>query len=125
MRWKQRRLNMDQIPQNPSESTKRRNPHLYGVGALESAKPEPNQRGQSQNRPLEGSTATVGICIRLVSFRKKLLDDDNFAAGAKPLRDAIARSLAIDDADPRVKWAYSQVLTDGPHGVLVLISVRS
>lgn len=65
---------------------------------------------------------SVGYCVTIVSFRRKPVDDDNLITGAKPLRDAIATSLGIDDADRRFLWEYGQVITRGAEGTLVNIS---
>lgn len=52
------------------------------------------------------------------------MDSDNFIAGAKPLRDAIAKSLGVDDGDPRLRWSYGEALSPGPAGVLVIVSAQ-
>ena len=39
----------------------------------------------------------------------------------KPLRDAIAAELGMDDADPRIRWQYGQTETRGAEGVLVMV----
>lgn len=49
------------------------------------------------------------------------MDDDNLAGGCKPLRDAIAESLGVDDGDPRVEWEVEQVQTRGREFVLVRV----
>jgi hypothetical protein len=49
------------------------------------------------------------------------MDSDNLIAGLKPLRDAVALHLGLDDADRYIDWAYAQVTTTGPVGVVVLI----
>jgi hypothetical protein len=60
--------------------------------------------------------------VELVQFRRRLLDPDAVAAATKPLVDAIADTLGVDDADPAVEWEWSQVRTSGEEGVLVKIS---
>lgn len=68
------------------------------------------------------SKSSVAICrIRLTTFRKRLLDEDAISFATKPLRDLIAADLGIDDADPRVKWEWSQVETRGVEGVVVTV----
>ena len=64
----------------------------------------------------------VGYIITITSYRRKLLDDDNLIAGAKACRDSIAASCGVDDADPRLRWEYRQLQTDGAEGTLVTIS---
>jgi ABC-type phosphate/phosphonate transport system substrate-binding protein len=63
----------------------------------------------------------LAVCVTIIRFGVKELDDDNLAAGAKPLRDGIAASLGVDDADPRVLWQYAQVIEGGRSGVAVKI----
>lgn len=62
----------------------------------------------------------MGACIISLSVQgRRRMDDDNLVASLKPLRDAIARSLGIDDGDSRVVWQYSQTETRGQQGVIV------
>lgn len=46
------------------------------------------------------------VCLQRVARRS--MDDDNLRGALKAVRDALAQILGIDDADPRVSWAYSQ-----------------
>lgn len=67
--------------------------------------------------------ATPVLTIHLVVHRKpgKLFDGhDNLRSALKPLVDAIAASLGIEDKDPRVVWEYSQAEHRGPDGVVVI-----
>ena len=57
-----------------------------------------------------------------MAFRHRALDDDNLTGGLKPLRDAIATTLGLDDGDPRLKFTVHQCVGRGPEGVLVRIS---
>lgn len=52
----------------------------------------------------------VEVSVTLIAVRKGKLDDDNAIASCKHLRDCIARTLGVDDADPRVRWEYGQVI---------------
>jgi hypothetical protein len=63
----------------------------------------------------------VVILVEIIRFGRKELDYDNYVAGAKPLRDSIATSLGVDDADKRIRWQYSQIVTEGSIGTLVRI----
>lgn len=114
------------LPRNPLESFKRRNPHLYGrpLASLENPERQPDQRGQGQDCGLEGSPQRPRFCVVILSLRHRLIDaHDNLRTGAKPLVDRITERLGFqDDADPRLTWEYGQVLTNGPEGTLVLIS---
>lgn len=67
----------------------------------------------------------VGFVITITSYSRRVTDDDNRSVGAgsaKNLRDAIAASLGVDDADKRLKWEYRQQQTAGAEGTLVTIS---
>ena len=58
------------------------------------------------------------VCV--TSFGPGTKDDDNAGGSAKYVRDAIARWLRVDDADPRVLWRVVQ--TKGPVGVRVTLA---
>lgn len=73
-----------------------------------------------QNRP--GRKGRVAIVVTITSHRRAELDDDNLIAGIKPLRDAIARSLALDDRDKRLRFEYRQIQTSGVTGTHVVIT---
>ena len=116
-------------PQNVSKAVRRLNPHIYGapkndfVGAL----PEPKRQShpipaldQSQEAHRSGK-GSLGVLVTLISCRHKLLDDDNLAYSLKGLRDAVAKSIGIDDADRRVRWQYGQCETHGEQGTIVTI----
>ncbi len=85
------------------------------IPALESSPPARRSRKTSVER----------CNIELISFRRRLLDDDNLQGGLKALRDAISKSLGVDDGDPMLSWHYRQVRTEGRPGTLVKISVKS
>jgi hypothetical protein len=115
-----------------SEATRKRNPHLYpaaaGMGAVAADRAEPaplrplvqgKQERKARKRGV-GGRAHLRVCI--VQFRRRTLDPDAVAAACKPLTDAVATSLGVDDADPRVEWEWSQVKTAGEEGVLVKIT---
>lgn len=63
----------------------------------------------------------MGVSVSLIAFRRRILDGDNLVAGFKHLRDVISRNLGVDDADPRIRWEYSQCRTDGREGTIVVI----
>jgi hypothetical protein len=96
------------------------NPDLGAVGRTVNAKPA---RALERHAPKEQSSeSSLRVSVEIVGVRSRLLDSDNFTAGAKPLRDAIAKSLAIDDGSDRIKFNYTQVLTTGQAGTIVRIS---
>ena len=63
------------------------------------------------------------LSITLVNFRHRELDRDNLIGGCKPLRDAIALWLGMDDSEKFIDWNYAQVQTRGEQGVAVKIEV--
>jgi len=110
---------------NASESTKRRNPELFG-SALDSVathSPERNKVSALDGRGKERRQrkGRVVILVSIIALRRRLLDEDSAIFALKPLRDAIAASLGIDDADARIAWQYGQQTTKGEQGVIVRI----
>lgn len=109
------------LPKNVSEAVRRRNPALFGVGGVEAAGakrpavPALDRRQQELARGAE----SLGLVVSLVAHRRRLLDPDAVAYSMKPLTDAVAAWLGVDDADSRVTWEWGQVRTDGPEGVVV------
>jgi hypothetical protein len=62
------------------------------------------------------------VRVSIVSFRRRLLDDDNLTAGAKQIRDVIAEKLEADDAERGgIEFECEQVLTRGTEGTIVKI----
>lgn len=96
-------------------------PHLAPVGALAPSKREQGSGKALDQKPrrFKGSKGSVVVVVTIISCRRGELDSDNLVAGCKPIRDAIARSLGIDDADPRVRWEYGQCQTNGEQGCIV------
>lgn len=107
-----------------SEATRRRNPEIFGaLGAIpaeqrERGSVEALERQPQRKRKVQRGVAVV---VTLVACRKRLLDDDNNVGSLKHLRDCIADSMDVDDADRRVQWCYGQVQTNGQTGTLVKI----
>ena len=100
-----------------------KNPDGAFVGAVAGPKckhlPVPALVARKANHP--GRKSRVVILVEIIRFGRKELDGDNFVAGAKPIRDCIATSLGVDDADKRIQWDYQQVVTAGQTGTLVRI----
>jgi hypothetical protein len=63
----------------------------------------------------------ANVRVSFVVFRKRELDRDNLVGGLKHLRDAVAASLGLDDADHLIAWEYAQIETKGRTGVVVRI----
>lgn len=96
------------------------NPHLATV---DNPQRQSNQRRESQDRCVESSENSLGYCVTIISFRKRLVDGhDNLRTGAKPLVDQITEWLGFaSDDNQRLTWQYSQVRTDGEPGTLVVV----
>lgn len=73
---------------------------------------------RSRKKQQGGSPCMV---VSLTTFRRRLLDPDAVAYACKPLTDAIAQNIGVDDADSRVYWQHFQQQTRGAEGVLVMI----
>lgn len=106
-----------------SESFWRRNPHLCSVGSVETkvAQPTSAQTLVGQCSKLKAGKAGLGVRVVFIVACKRRLDDDNLQGSLKPLRDAIADSLQLDDGDRRITWEYNQVHTRYDEGVFVKI----
>ncbi len=112
------------LPTSISETVRRLNPHLYGgqlLRPVESSEPKPIPSQVLARVPSHHKRRKrkERICITLVASRRREIDDDNNVASLKPLRDAIACNLSIDDGDERVRWEYGQLETKGTEGVIV------
>ncbi len=101
-----------------------RNENNTSVGAI--SNPE-RQRDTAPALDRGAQTITsrrrsVAIRVSITSVRKRLLDNDNLIAGSKWLRDQIAETLGLDDAEGSgLTFEYSQVLTQGTEGTVVRI----
>lgn len=118
-----------------SPATRRRNPDLFAVGAPQN----PNHQSCGGNglpraagiQAGVSGAVSVGAAARrpgkprirctLVSYRRRLSPDasDALPRGFKHVRDAIAQSLGLDDADALIAWEYGQVQTRGQEGFCV------
>lgn len=107
-----------------SESFKRLNPHLF-VGSVEKPFTERNiaQALDSISEARKRCEKSLEIRVTLTSYRASLLDRDNLIGGLKPLRDAIAASIGLDDSDEIITWEYHQLKTDGCEGTAVRIEM--
>lgn len=96
------------------------NPALGGVES--SQQPKPPRALERNAQAKQSRERSLAVCVQIIGLRRRRLDDDNFAAGAKPLRDAIAASLAIDDGASAIRFEYAQAQTEGPEGTIVRIA---
>ena len=107
---------------NASESVKRLNPHLFAVGAVETRQSEQAAPLVSRPQGQQAGKTSVGYRVCLVAHLKRPMDGhDNLRASLKPLVDAIAATLGIDDGDKRIEWDYHQI-KDRTEGVAVKIT---
>lgn len=88
----------------------RTRPQRNEISALDGAIKEQRQR-----------KGRVAVRVTLIACRHRELDSDSAVFALKPLRDAVAASLGIDDADARIAWDYGQVVSRGEPGVIVRI----
>lgn len=92
------------------------------LGALAHPKRQHNLRGKGEDSSLAGVSERLGYRVDIISVRRRPIDEhDNLRTGAKPLADLIAGYLEIDDADPRIKWSYHQLITEGQEGTILKI----
>jgi hypothetical protein len=107
-----------------SDSFKKLNPHLcYSACGLETSKPKStaSQTLVSGDKKRKSGKSRVAVIITLIGVGRTELDSDNFVAACKPLRDGIAKTLGINDADKRVQWQYGQIYSKGRRGILVTL----
>lgn len=86
----------------------------------EQIKVRPLDQGVQKRQTRKGS---VAIIVTLITCRRRECDDDGNVAALKPLRDAIAEGLGLDDGDKRIRWEYGQIETRGKCGVIVNIQM--
>jgi hypothetical protein len=51
----------------------------------------------------------LACIVTLIRAGGRRLDPDNLATSFKPLQDAIANTLELDDGDSRIEWQYRQI----------------
>jgi len=66
----------------------------------------------------------ASLSVTLTRIAPRALDGDNLAAGLKAVRDGVADALGVNDADPRVTWAYAQE-RGKPREYAVRIEIRA
>ena len=64
------------------------------------------------------------VRVSLIVCSRRELDDDNLRGSLKPLRDAIADTLGIDDGDKRIRFEYGWHETKGEEGVMVKVEFQ-
>jgi hypothetical protein len=107
-----------------SEATRKRNPHLFGLGPVPTSEPKRNRRRKPQTTDANQTRGSFRLVVSLIGLRRIPLDDDNFSGSSiKQIRDAIAESLGLDDGDKRLRWQYQQCQTAGAEGLIVKIEI--
>ena len=94
--------------------------HPSRLGGLLPAKSQQNSLPalDGSHNERRGRKSRVVLVVTIVRVGKEL-DDDNLQGACKGLRDAVAKSLAVDDRDKRVRWEYGQVQSGGRKGCIV------
>lgn len=128
------RIDLNQCDPKLRERIQRQlNQEAAAKGAPESVgRLEPTQREPGQTRALDRAPSPrqsrkrrVVVVVTFIAFVRRGSDEDNYGHGAyKPMRDAIARSVAVDDGDKRIKWEYAAVETRGYTGTQVIITLK-
>lgn len=122
-------MKLDEL-RNVSESTRRRNPGLFGVGGLRNADHKQitlnelakSYRRKTQSKSSVGKSTEQILRVTIVVCRNKNTDSDGAEQlPTKWLRDSIAKSFGLDDSDKVISWQYSNLLTRGRPGVIVMI----
>lgn len=103
------------------EADAQQNAAHYALGGLPAANRKPYAIGQPATGHGHEKAGAFLMVISLVVFRHRPCDDDNLQFGCKWLRDSVAATLGLDDADKRIKFQYGQIVTRGKEGVLVTI----
>lgn len=65
------------------------------------------------------------LVVTITRVGPRQLDDDNMARAGKAVRDQVAELLEVDDADPRITWAYAQVRSRGAYSCTISLEARA
>jgi hypothetical protein len=116
-------MKLTDFPRHVQERIIKENPDVFRPVETKKPKSTPAPPLASGSQEHKGSTGGMEGVITFTAHLRRVLDDDNLAGSIKPLRDAIARSLGIDDGDKSVRWEYGQIETRGTEGVLVKLEL--
>ena len=106
--------------QQPDGSWSKRPP--VGGLAPKAQQPERPRSLDSQKPRREKRKGRVAVFVSIIACRARETNEDNFIAGTKWLKDSIANTLGLDDADKRIRWEYGQCETRGEQGVIVKVT---
>ena len=119
---------------NVSETVRRLNPRLFG-GMDQVSKPKSGCNASGKRKAMESHKTKKGgsksverrPTVTITSFRQRELTDatESLAPAQKYLRDAIAKSLELDDADEFIEWKYYQTKVEkrSEEGTFVKIEI--
>ena len=118
----------NEIIANCGEAVRRLNPDVFGLGGLGATEHSKQTRALvkgAQAQPASARPIRTGcqITITITAYLGRRIDPDNLAHALKPLQDAIADWIGIDDGDERVRWEYGQVETRGSTGTVLKVEV--
>lgn len=118
----------NEIIANCGEAVRRLNPDVFGLGGLGATEHGKSARALGQGAPQKPASARpirpgCTITVTITAYLELRIDPDNLAHALKPLQDAIADWIGIDDGDERVRWEYGQVETRGSTGTVVKVEV--
>ena len=71
-------------------------------------------KGNRRKRPPE-------IIITMTAHLPRYFDSDNLDIALKPVRDALAKWIGVDDGDYIIMWEHDQTLTRGEPGICVVV----
>lgn len=116
-------MNPKGIPSNYVKNAQGEYCHPSRVGGLLPTQPKRDTLPALDQKPKARRSGKVCVALRVtfVRFSSHLLDDDNLQAAYKGLRDGVAKSFGIDDADKRIRFEYGQCETRGATGTVVKI----
>ena len=103
------------------ERIRRENPDVFRTMVAEKSKQIASSSLDGRSPQRQGRKNKLVVRVTLVTLRRRVCDDDNNVSAIKPLRDSIARSIGLDDGDPRIKFEYGAARTEGQPGVMVKI----
>lgn len=116
--------NANQLKQSIGPAVRKLNASLFGpesgLGGDESKRTAVQALDEDKPKRQRGTCGVVEVCI--LSLRASELDDDNLASAHKAFRDAIAKTLGIDDGDSRIRFRYLQGRTKSKPHTLVIIN---
>lgn len=99
---------------------------IRAARGLVATEPKPQSALERQSPPTQRGKLGIGgsrpvLRVSIIALTKRTWDGDNITGGCKPMRDAIAQRLGLDDADSIIEWEYGQCRTRGQTGTVVIV----